>query len=81
MYTSTYPYIYNYYFNIQKHHLPCLINVHMFNNLMYICLWMYFVQFFSDDIHPRAKEICTNWFYKIAGIKELLPRIYIEVCV
>eukprot|EP01064_Diplonema_japonicum_P032488 TRINITY_DN6115_c0_g1_i1.p1 TRINITY_DN6115_c0_g1~~TRINITY_DN6115_c0_g1_i1.p1 ORF type:complete len:951 (+),score=247.76 TRINITY_DN6115_c0_g1_i1:80-2932(+) len=43
------------------------------------------VKSLPDDYKPgelpaETKEMCRNWFYKIASIRELIPRILVEMC-
>ncbi|XP_050216619.1 uncharacterized protein LOC126667645 [Mercurialis annua] len=35
--------------------------------------------FKANDICSDAKETCNNWFCKVGSIRELLPRIYLEL--
>nr|XP_002131713.1 UPF0505 protein C16orf62-like [Ciona intestinalis] len=53
----------------------------VFDRIFSMCKGMDPNNIIPEEVPESAKEICLNWILKIASIRELLPRIYVEASI
>uniref|UniRef100_H2ZDV4 VPS35 endosomal protein-sorting factor-like n=1 Tax=Ciona savignyi TaxID=51511 RepID=H2ZDV4_CIOSA len=53
----------------------------VFERIFSICNGMKANDIKPENVSESAKEICLNWILKVASIRELLPRIYVEASI
>nr|CAB3226529.1 UPF0505 protein C16orf62-like [Phallusia mammillata] len=53
----------------------------VFDRILSLCNGMTADSIVPEEVPDTAREICVNWLLKIASIRELLPRIFVEASI